>query len=69
MLAAIVAMARSMGLSTVAEGVETAQQREDAAAAGCDLLQGYLLGRPQSVADFERRHLQLPSALPEPALP
>jgi EAL domain-containing protein (putative c-di-GMP-specific phosphodiesterase class I) len=33
-------------MSTVAEGVETAAQMEAVKAAGCDILQGYLLSLP-----------------------
>ena len=43
---AIIAMARSLNMSTVAEGVETAAQLEFLAAAGCDLMQGYFISRP-----------------------
>ncbi|MGH8116667.1 MAG: EAL domain-containing protein, partial [Rhodanobacteraceae bacterium] len=42
----IVALGRSLGLEVVAEGVETAQQRETLRAFGCDLLQGFLYARP-----------------------
>jgi len=42
----IVALARSMGLETVAEGVETAGQESALIALGCDALQGYLYARP-----------------------
>ncbi|MBL8333165.1 MAG: EAL domain-containing protein [Rubrivivax sp.] len=43
---AIIQMARSMGMQTVAEGVETEAQRDWMAAQGCDDLQGWLLARP-----------------------
>lgn len=43
---AAVGMAHGLGLATVAEGVETHEQREFLVAVGCDLLQGYLFGRP-----------------------
>lgn len=43
---AIVAMSKGLGLSTVAEGVETEQQRELLSDIGCDLMQGYLYSRP-----------------------
>jgi diguanylate cyclase (GGDEF)-like protein len=46
MIAAVVAMARRLGLSVTAEGVETAEQKAFLGAEGCDTLQGYLLGRP-----------------------
>jgi diguanylate cyclase (GGDEF)-like protein len=45
-VAATLALARSLGLATVAEGVETAAQREFLVAHGCGALQGYLLGKP-----------------------
>ncbi len=44
--AAIIAMARRLGLSVVAEGVETDDQLRRLRAHGCDEVQGYLLGRP-----------------------
>lgn len=43
---AAVGMAHGLGLVTVAEGVETVEQQEFLASAGCDQLQGYLFGRP-----------------------
>jgi predicted signal transduction protein with EAL and GGDEF domain/DNA-binding response OmpR family regulator len=43
---AIVSMGRQLGLEVVAEGVETAAQRDWLAGIRCDLVQGYLLGYP-----------------------
>ena len=55
-IAAIVALGRTLNLEIVAEGVETAEQREFLTRMGCTSLQGYLLGRPvpadQFIADF-----------------
>lgn len=45
---AIVSLAKSLGIKTTAEGIETEHQRIIAALAGCDHLQGFLLGRPVS---------------------
>jgi diguanylate cyclase (GGDEF)-like protein len=43
---AIVDLAGTLGLLTIAEGIETTQQQEHVAALGCDLAQGYLYSRP-----------------------
>jgi len=51
---AIVAMAHGLGLMVVAEGVETEEQKTFLAQAGCDIMQGYLGGRPVPHADFEK---------------
>lgn len=50
---AVVSLAKSLGIKTTAEGIETEQQRIIAALAGCDHLQGYLLGRPQDLEGLE----------------
>jgi diguanylate cyclase (GGDEF)-like protein len=42
----VLALAQEIGLEVVAEGVETEQQLRTLRAAGCRLVQGYLLGRP-----------------------
>ncbi|MDP2116275.1 MAG: bifunctional diguanylate cyclase/phosphodiesterase [Brevundimonas sp.] len=44
-------LAKALGMSVVAEGVETEQQRQVLIAAGCDHLQGYHFGRPTSASD------------------
>ncbi|WP_460445403.1 putative bifunctional diguanylate cyclase/phosphodiesterase [Angustibacter aerolatus] len=49
-LGAIVALARAVGMSTVAEGVETRAQLRSVQAAGVDRVQGWLTGRPAPVA-------------------
>jgi len=51
---AIIAMAHALGMKVVAEGVETASQRDLLAAAGCDFAQGYLYSRPVSAGEFEK---------------
>lgn len=54
MVRAILAMAQSLGLCTVAEGVETAEQADLLTALGCDLLQGYYFSKPVSAPDIDR---------------
>ncbi len=54
----IVALAQSLGLSVIAEGVETEAQRDCLATQGCRAYQGYLFGRPMPLADFELLLLQ-----------
>jgi diguanylate cyclase (GGDEF)-like protein len=51
---AIVQLAKALGISVVAEGVETEAQRAFLDGCGCDVLQGYLISRPQPAKDFER---------------
>ena len=44
---AVTALARTLGLRTVAEGVERRDQLHELTALGCDAVQGFLLGRPR----------------------
>jgi EAL domain-containing protein (putative c-di-GMP-specific phosphodiesterase class I) len=49
----IIAMARSMNLAIIAEGVETEKQRQQLAKNGCTNYQGYLFAKPLPLEDFE----------------
>lgn len=53
-LATIIKLARSKGLSTTAEGIETAEQLDVLRRLGCDCLQGYLLGKPMPAKSIEQ---------------
>ena len=57
----IIALAHSLRLEVVAEGVETAEQAKFLEEQRCDIIQGMLLSEPLTAADFEKRFL-LPAA-------
>src|SRR6185295_7567329 len=63
----VIAMARRLGLRTVAEGIETEQQHEILLALDCDMGQGFLFARPMPVTDWlgwmkrERRLMGVPA--------
>ena len=52
--AAIIGLARGLGLKVVAEGVGTQAQLDFLATRGCDCFQGYWASRPLPADDFER---------------
>ena len=54
LVTAIIQMARSLNLRTVAEGVETKEQWNMLKHLGCDMIQGYYLSRPMSAEDALR---------------
>jgi len=49
----IIKLAHSLGLTTVAEGVETAAQLQQLTALACEEIQGYFISRPLPVDDFD----------------
>lgn len=49
----VFSMSRELGLKSVAEGVETEEQWHILRDAGCDAIQGYFFGKPQSLEQFE----------------
>lgn len=51
----ILALARTLGLAVVAEGVETESQADLLRRGGCDFLQGYLFSRPVPAGTIEAR--------------
>jgi diguanylate cyclase (GGDEF)-like protein len=71
-VAAIVGMARGLGIPVTAEGIETAEQLELVRALGCDAAQGFLLARPaapEDVAGLLHRPLGPPPLAMAPAAP
>ena len=56
---AILSMANNLHIETVAEGVETEEQKEFLSREGCQMMQGYYFSRPLAVREFEeelRKH-------------
>jgi diguanylate cyclase (GGDEF)-like protein/PAS domain S-box-containing protein len=57
---AVVAMAKSLDMTTTAEGVETAEEAELIRNLGCDKIQGFYFGRPMAQEDAARLFRQPP---------
>lgn len=56
--AGIVQMARALSIEVVAEGIETAAQRDILRRMHCPVGQGYWFAKPMPAADFEHKHLR-----------
>jgi EAL domain-containing protein (putative c-di-GMP-specific phosphodiesterase class I) len=54
---AVLRLGQSLGTHVIAEGVENTVQQEFLLHRRCDLVQGYLYGRPVPAAEFEKLHL------------
>ncbi len=52
----VITMAKQLGLTIVAEGVENVEQADYLAGKGCDIFQGYYFSRPISVGEFEEKY-------------
>ncbi len=55
-IASIVGLAHELGMTVVAEGVDSEEIRQAVSALGCDVLQGYLFSPAMPVAEFVRWH-------------
>ena len=64
----VIAFAKSLKLAVICEGIETEAQACAIRSTECDVLQGYLIGRPMRAADFQAV-LQAQSAQPQQAAP
>ena len=50
----IIRMVKTLGYESIAEGVENEAQFEYLKSAGCDIIQGFLLGKPQPASEIEK---------------
>ena len=55
MVQSTIALAHSLGRTVVAEGVEDRQCLDELSAMGCDVAQGYIIGRPMGVRELVQR--------------
>jgi diguanylate cyclase (GGDEF)-like protein len=53
MCESMIVMAKKLGIRTIAEGIETAEQQDLLKSMGCDFAQGFLYAKPIPVQDFE----------------
>lgn len=56
---AIITIAHELGLSVVAEGIETEEQKNTLTKLGCDFGQGYLLSKPLPYQQFENDYINI----------
>lgn len=63
-VAAIVALAKALQISVVAEGIETTEQLQRLKDLGCEEAQGYLFDAPLSVSEFQNRLREASDLLP-----
>jgi predicted signal transduction protein with EAL and GGDEF domain len=65
----VIDVGRRLGMTTIAEGVETAEQEAVLRELGCDLMQGYFICRPLAAEDFRQWVGQRAAALAVDATP
>ena len=57
-LKGLVALCSDLGIESVAEGIETPEQLDALCSVGCTRAQGYLVGRPAPIEEFEQTFLR-----------
>lgn len=57
-ISTIIALSNQLGLTAVAEGIETAEQLQELQKLGCELGQGYLFSKPIAAHEIEAKFLQ-----------
>lgn len=50
----MITMCKELGIIVISEGVETAEERDEVARLGCDLMQGFLFAKPEAVPPIPR---------------
>ncbi len=60
----IINFARQLGIATVAEGIETKQDRDYMAEMACDFGQGYYYEKPLSASEFSKKYMDRPKETP-----
>ena len=53
----IISFAKKLGITTVAEGIETEEDRDNMAALSCDCGQGYFFDKPTEAEEFSRLYI------------
>lgn len=54
----VIELSENLHMKVVSEGVETKEQADFLAEAGCDMVQGYYFARPMPVTEFEEKYLK-----------
>ena len=58
MLSQIIMLAKKLGISTVAEGIETEQDKQEMTLLACDYGQGYFYEKPIPASDFSEKYMK-----------
>ena len=57
-LDSVITMAKKLGMTVIAEGVESREQMEFLSSMGCDIFQGYYFSVPLPPDEFERKYMK-----------